>query len=205
MSRSISATTGVLVPTECRQSACLRNRNNRFNLNLSFSFARRGRAGQPGPRAENRERGQPEPRWKSPPSPISAMTGESTNSQKQQLALAIAEGTSVAQWASQNGVVERTAYHWAAQPDVRAEVESIRRRALDEAIGRMAKHASKAVEGIVNLAQHANSESVRLSALRAVMSDFVAVSNFAGLEARVGELEAQLLGRTETTETEDAS
>jgi hypothetical protein len=141
----------------------------------------------------------------SPSSPITAMTGECTNSQKQQLALAIAEGTSVAKWASDNGVAERTAYHWAAQRDVRADVESIRRRALDEAIGRMAKHASRAVDGIVNLAEHASSESVRLSALRAVMSDFVAVSNFAGLEARVGDLEAQLLGRTETTETEDVS
>jgi mRNA-degrading endonuclease toxin of MazEF toxin-antitoxin module len=38
------------------------NRYVRFNRSISF-VAPRGRAGQPGPRAENRERGQDEPRW----------------------------------------------------------------------------------------------------------------------------------------------
>ena len=57
------------------------------------------------------------------------MTGESTNSQKMLFAVAIAEGTSVATRASTNGVPERTAYLWAAEPEVRSETESIRRRA----------------------------------------------------------------------------
>jgi hypothetical protein len=126
------------------------------------------------------------------------MTAESTTSQKLLLAFAIAEGTSVEKWASANGVPERTAYHWAAQREVRAEVESIRRRALDEGIGLLAGRITWAVDGIVKLGDHARSESVRLSALRAVMSDFVAVSNFAGLEARVAELEEQLHERTGT-------
>jgi len=124
------------------------------------------------------------------------MTGESTNSQKMLLAAAIAEGTAVEKWASSNGVPERTAYHWAAQPEVRAEVESIRRRALEEATGRLAKRTTWAVDGIVELGGNAGSESVRLSALRAVMSDFIAVSKFAGLEQRVTELEQQFQQRT---------
>jgi hypothetical protein len=123
------------------------------------------------------------------------MTGESTNSQKMLLAIAIAEGTPVAEWASLNGVPERTAYNWAAQPEVRAEVESIRRRVLDEAIGRMAKHSTRAVNGIITLGESAESESVRLSALRAVMSDFIAVSRYAGLEGRLAALEEQYQGR----------
>jgi hypothetical protein len=97
------------------------------------------------------------------PSAFRAMTGESTNSQKMLLAVAIAEGTPVAEWASRTGVPERTAYHWAAQPEVRAEVEAIRRRALDEAIGRMAKRATWAVDGIIKLGENAASESVRRS------------------------------------------
>jgi hypothetical protein len=124
------------------------------------------------------------------------MTGESTNSQKLLLAIAIADGTPVAEWASRNEVPERTAYSWAAQREVRAEVESIRRRALDEAIGRMAKHSTRAVNGIIALGERAESESVRLSALRAVMSDFIAVSHFAGLEGRVAALEEQSDART---------
>ena len=124
--------------------------------------------------------------------PVCPMTAESANSQKMLLAAAIAEGTPIAKWASSNEVPERTAYRWAAEHEVRSEIESIRRRALDEAIGRMAKRATWAVDGIVELGGSAASESVRLSALRAVMSEFIAVSNFAGLEVRVAELEEQL-------------
>ncbi len=126
------------------------------------------------------------------------MIGESTNSQKLLLAAAVAEGTPVAEWASSNGVPERTAYYWAAQREVRAEVESIRRRALDQAVGRMAGRATWAVNGIVKLGDSAASESVKLSALRAVMSDFIAVSKFTVLEERVAELEEQYRDRTDS-------
>jgi hypothetical protein len=125
------------------------------------------------------------------------MTGESANSQKMLLATAIAEGTGVEKWASSNEVSERTAYRWAAEPEVRAEVEWIRRRALDDAIGRMAKRATWAVDGIVVLGEHAASESVRLSALRAVMADFITVSKSAGIELRVAALEERSSARTD--------
>jgi hypothetical protein len=55
------------------------------------------------------------------------------------LAAAIAEGTAVAKWASSNEVPERTAYRSAAEPEVRSEIESIRRRAtvfLNQSAGR---------------------------------------------------------------------
>ena len=60
------------------------------------------------------------------------MTGESATSQIMLLAASIAESTAVAKWASSNDVPERTVYRWAAKPDVRSEIESIRRRAPDE-------------------------------------------------------------------------
>jgi hypothetical protein len=120
------------------------------------------------------------------------MTGESTNSQKLLLATAIAQGTSIAQWARNNGVPERTAYYWAADSEVRSEVESIRRRALDEAVGEMANRARWAVRGIIELGDSADTDSVRLRALRAVISDFIAVSKFAGLEERMTEIEGKL-------------
>ncbi len=129
------------------------------------------------------------------PGAVCSMTGESANSQKMLLAVAVAEGTAIAKWAASHEVPERTAYRWAAEPEVRSEIESIRRRALDEAIGRLARRATWAVDGIVELGESADSESVRLSALRAVMSDFITVSNFAGLELRVAELEEQTHAR----------
>ncbi len=123
------------------------------------------------------------------------MTGESTNSEKMMLAIAVADGIPVAEWALQNGVNERTAYRWAAEPEVRSEVESIRSRVLDEAIGRMSRRVAWAVDKIFALGENATSESVRLSALRAVISDFIAVSNFSGLETRLAKLEAQARAR----------
>jgi hypothetical protein len=102
------------------------------------------------------------------------MTEESIDPQKLDLAVAIARGMPIVRWAQQNEVPERTAYRWSAERAVRSQVDSIRRRALDEAIGVMAERATWAVTGIVELGRRAESECVRLSALRAVMSDLIA-------------------------------
>ena len=69
------------------------------------------------------------------------------------LALAVAEGESIAAWARQNGVPERTALRWAQDRNVRREVDACRRRALNQAIGRLTGMAMNAVDGIANLAQ----------------------------------------------------
>src|SRR5580658_7972252 len=99
---------------------------------------------------------------------MSAMSGERPRSAKTDLVLAIANGTSVAAWACGNEVPKRTAYRWSREPKVRAAVESYRLRAVDRAIGRMARRATWATDGIAKLAKSAESESVRLAALRAI-------------------------------------
>ncbi len=170
----------------------LRRNNSRcFNPSVSFPLPLEGVPASLGPRLRTASGAKRSPGEKFAPGAVCPVTGESTNSQKMLLAVAIAHGTSIEKWASSNGVPKSTAYRWAARPEVRAEVESIRRRALDKAIGRLATRAAWAVEKIVELGGNAASESVRLSALRAVMSDFIAVSNFAGLEGRVTKLEEQ--------------
>jgi hypothetical protein len=124
---------------------------------------------------------------------------ENSQSRKNQLALVIAQGTSIAVWAHTNNVPRRTANRWASQPKVRAAVESYRRRALDRAIGRMAKRVTSAADGIAKLAKDAVSESVRLAALRAIFSSMTAVSEFAGLEERMTQIEEQLRDGTGNT------
>jgi hypothetical protein len=54
--------------------------------------------------------------------------------------------------AQKNNVPARTAFRWARQPNIRTSVESSRRRALDRAVGRMARHVTWATDGIANLA-----------------------------------------------------
>ncbi len=111
-------------------------------------------------------------------------------SKQDQLALAIARGTSVTLWARANQVPRRTAYRWASDPKVRDVVETCRRRARDRAIGRMARRATWASDQIAILATAAESESLKLRALRSIFSDVVAVSKGPDLKSRLAEIEA---------------
>ena len=68
------------------------------------------------------------------------------NGKQIQLAVAIAQGKSIGKWARQNQVSMSTAYRWSSDPAVRRSVDSCRRRALNQAIGRMGKHAPWATD-----------------------------------------------------------
>ncbi len=111
----------------------------------------------------------------------------------------IAQCASIAMWSRKNGVPDRTATRWATEPKVRAKIKTYRRRALDRAIGRLAARVTWAADGIVKLADEANSESVKLAALRSIFSNMMSVSKFTGLEDRVAEIEEQLNERTGST------
>ena len=55
----------------------------------------------------------------------------------------------------------------------------------------MSRRAAWATDQIAELAEKARSESVRLAALRSMLSDMMAVADFAGLEERIAKLEEQ--------------
>ena len=57
---------------------------------------------------------------KLPPSPICAMSEESPQDRKTQLAFAVAQGSSLKKWAEANNVSRATAYRWADEPEVKA-------------------------------------------------------------------------------------
>ena len=119
------------------------------------------------------------------------MSKEERTSLQSELAAALAAGKSCAAWASAHGVSERTAQRWASDSEVRAEIETYRRCKLDQAVSRMSRRAVWATDQIAKLAKKARSESVRLAALRSMLSDMMAVSDFAGLEERLAKLEEQ--------------
>ena len=119
------------------------------------------------------------------------MSKEERTSLQSELAAALAAGKSCAEWASAHGVPERTAQRWATDPEVRAEVETYRRGNLDQAVSRMSQRAVWASDEIAELAKKARSESVKLAALRSMLTDMMAVADFAGLEVRIARLEEQ--------------
>jgi hypothetical protein len=108
----------------------------------------------------------------------------------------MAAGESIAKWARENQVPRRTAYFWAKQPEVRVEAEANRLRIIDRAVGLMTRRATWAADELVQLAKNAESESVKLSALRAILNDMMLVSTFAGLEQRITQVEEQIRQRS---------
>jgi hypothetical protein len=115
---------------------------------------------------------------------------------KTALAIAVAKGVRVTAWARQNDVGRSTAYNWTKEPGFRLVVQSWRREALDRAIGMMASRSTGAVKVIAGLADRAESESVRLRAARAVLSDQIPIAKFSDLESRMGQLEAHVEATT---------
>jgi hypothetical protein len=120
------------------------------------------------------------------------MTKELRQERKAVLALAIAQGRSVALWARDNHVPRSTAYRWAGLPEVRASAESSRRRARNRALGRMARRAYWASYRAAKLAECAGSESVRLRALRSIFSRAIAMSKLPVLKRRMSAIKNEL-------------
>ena len=77
-------------------------------------------------------------------------------------------------------------------------VAALRRRFLDQAVGLLASNAAGAAGRILKLGEIADSESVQLRALRAILTDAVAVAEFTTLEERLGYVEERLDERPRT-------
>jgi hypothetical protein len=124
------------------------------------------------------------------------MRGDELKVMKDRLAIALAQGASIKAWARAQKVPPPTVYRWASDPEVRREVESHRRRAIDRAVGLMSKRTAWAANGIAKLAETSASDSVKLGAFRSIFSDMMKVTSFAGMEERVTEIEEKLKERS---------
>jgi hypothetical protein len=67
---------------------------------------------------------------------------------KKQLPKELAHGTRVEEWPETKGVAERTAYRWAADPEIQAKAQAIRLRAFDRAVGQMTSRLDWATDRI---------------------------------------------------------
>ena len=108
-----------------------------------------------------------------------AMSEGQRQNRKNKLVAAIAVGKPIAVWARENKVSRRTAYRWAKDPKVKAAVDARRRKAVDHSIGVLSGRLARAANAIADLGKAAESESVRLSANKAVFSTMIIVSKFA--------------------------
>jgi hypothetical protein len=123
------------------------------------------------------------------------MSEEQPKNTKAELAIALAQGITPTAWGRARGVPKQTACRWANDPEIRKEVEACRRRTLDRVVGMMVKLAPSTVIKIAALGAEAESESVRLRALRTIFVDMMAVSKYSGWERRMAEIEEKLDAR----------
>jgi transposase-like protein len=107
---------------------------------------------------------------------------------KDELARALAEGVSINAWARKHDVPTPTVYRWARETEVRKAVDDHRRRAADQAVGRMSKRYCWASDSVMALAEGAESETVRLAALKMIFSNMEAVTKDSGIEERMTEI-----------------
>ena len=129
--------------------------------------------------------------------------GETPARKKSRLASALAAGMRVEDWARENSVARSTAYRWAADPDVKAEIREWRRRAIHETIGLFTSNAAWAVAGIKLLAEKASSEKVQLAAYRSIVLDVIKVTGFSDVYDRMKELEDELRKQQAATDEDE--
>jgi hypothetical protein len=104
----------------------------------------------------------------------------------------VAGGGRVNKWYAENGVSRTAAYRWYRSDAFKRMVEEYRRRAVDRAIGRMAKSLGKAVEKIIHLIEQGQTDAVKLSAAKALVDKLIVVQNHAELTADLRRLNQRL-------------
>jgi hypothetical protein len=122
--------------------------------------------------------------------------GKHNRQKREHLALHVACGGSVAAFAREQEIPRRTCYLWTKEPGFVSKTAGYRDKILDKLVGRLAKLGGKAVSGISVLASKSESESIRLAACRAILSDLISIGTytanarqFAAMETRLDALE----------------
>jgi transposase len=116
--------------------------------------------------------------------------------------IAYASGTSLREAARTAGISESTAYRRLKDPAFRRRISEIRTSFLNQAVGLLCEDATKAVSTLKELLS-ARSESVRLSAARAILELGPKLREQTELEERITALEREAAGVDDEDEEPD--
>jgi hypothetical protein len=128
--------------------------------------------------------------------------GKHNRQKREHLALHVASGGSVAAFARDQGIPRRTCYLWTKEAGFTSKVSGYRDRILDKLVGRLAKLGGKAVSGIGVLAAKSESESIRLAACRAILSDLISIGTYTANARQFAAMETRLDALERTTNAE---
>ena len=104
----------------------------------------------------------------------------------------LAAAASVKRGCETAGIGLRTYRTWSTQPAFRAALSNARDALTRDAFDRLRAGLGRAVDGLIELAESATQEAVRVSACRAVLEHVVRIEEVKALEARIAALEQRL-------------
>lgn len=114
---------------------------------------------------------------------------------EQELALALASGRNIRDAAQHAGLSERTAHRRLQDPTFCGLVRSLRSEMFAVAVGRLAAAAGNAAGTLVELAEGAAGEGVRLASAKAILEMGNRARETEEFEQRLSEMEARLCTR----------
>ena len=112
--------------------------------------------------------------------------------QMKSLALGIARGRSVWSWARRHAVDFTTAYDWSIQNENRELVDVARMRIADRLVGRLVGAAKLAIDQLVRLCTRSASDTVRLSASRALLHWWFKASELFDMYGKLRDMEKRV-------------
>jgi hypothetical protein len=112
------------------------------------------------------------------------------------LAVAMAEGTKIADWARSRGVSVRSGYRLASKPGVKAKAASLRKEMLDTAVGTLSRIANSAVFTLWDLLSVERPDSIRLNAARTILASLIDIRGHTEMAERMAEIEEHLAAVT---------
>lgn len=97
--------------------------------------------------------------------------------------------------AKQSGVSTKQIFDWLKQPPFRQELEKRKNAAVDQAIDRLKVTASKACDTLINLLDHAQSESIKHRVAIDMLNMTLKFMEFRDVEQRLRKLEEVVTGQ----------
>lgn len=116
-----------------------------------------------------------------------ATNGSSTR--LEQLALAVASGSTIKSAAEQTGNSERNAYRLSASDEFRQRVNEIRSEVAAATVGKLTQAASDAADTLIELLDVRQEPSIRLQASKAILAAVGPISELGELRARLDAIE----------------
>ena len=117
------------------------------------------------------------------------MTTTLSDNLQKSLALVSACGHSVRSWAKRHAVDSEAAYEWSIQKEFRTLVELTRLRVADRMVGKLMRGARLAIDQLIRLCTRSESEAIRLSACRTLLTHWVPISRHFTVKGKMRVLE----------------